>query len=171
MYEFIQIVTGSISAPSNWDEIYSEYTEISGSVSTNKSLDLAIQITYLTNRINIVQSIVQRLYYRRYDEAIALLVEMGFFFLFEDLRGDLDKVMIKLKGDEMHLNRHISEYKELGESDSGKSTEVEWFGILSAIGKHNGYHINARIITVTEYCALDKEFRLHLEYLKSKQRG
>jgi hypothetical protein len=169
MYEFIRIVTGQVDPPVNWETIYSEYSEISASSSINKTLDLAIQITYLTNRINIVQSIVERLHIRKNQDAIDLLIEMGFYFDFEDLGGDLQRVLTKLKGDEVKLNRYKSEYSESGNGE--KATEQDWYEILSELGKFQGYAVNPNKTTVSEYCALEKRFRMHIEYLKSKERN
>ena len=174
MYDFIQIVTtgklGNLTAQ-EWESVYSEYTEMSGSSSTNKSLDLAIQITYLTNRINIIQSLVQRLYMRRNDEVIALLVEMGMFFSYDDLNADLDRVLIKLKGEELLLNMANAEYKELGLNEGEKATEFDWYNILSELAKFQGYAVNPKQTTVTEYCALEKRFRAHIDYMNKQQRN
>lgn len=166
MYEFIQIVTGEVEPIPEWESIYSEYSEMSGSAATNKSLELAIQITYISERIKIVTAIVQRLWTRRIDEAITLLSDMGFWFTFDDYEGDLERVTTMLRGEEIELNRAVAEYKEMAASETGNATSFEWYGILQALSKHNGYHINPHIVTVTEYCAMEKAFKLEVENSK-----
>lgn len=163
MYEFIQVVCEKVPEPEWWPLFYEEYNELTASSKQpgeNKSLDLAIQINYIRTRITIVQTIVERLWVRRNDEAIELLIEMGFGLSFENLRPDLERVILMLKGEEIDLNRAVAEYGELEKkAETGKSTELIWYNVLAMLGKHNNYQINPRIITVMEYIALDSQFR------------
>lgn len=167
MYEFIQIVCAVVVEPEWWQPVYDEYVELSGS-SENKSLDLAIQINYITTRISIVKSIVERLWIRRNVELVEMLQDMGFPFEFTDLHADLDRVILMMKGDEIDLNRAVAEYKDLDQATGGKATVKDWYNILAMLGKHNNTVLNPKTLSVMEYISYDGQFRMWIEMNKPK---
>lgn len=170
MYEFIEIVTSKVPEPDWWQPVYDEYNELSGSSGEKKALDLAKIIEYIKTRINIVKCIVERLWIRRINGSIELLNEMGFMFEFTDLRGDLERVILMLKGEEIELNRAIADYAELekGGEQKEKFTALNWYSVLAMLGKHNAAVLNPRTLTVIEYVAYDLQFRQWVEMNKPK---
>lgn len=172
MFDFIQIVCGEVAEPPYWETLYNEYNELSGSSGENKQLELAKIIEYITTRIKIVQAIVERLWVRRNDEAIELLQEMGFYLPFEDLHGDLERVILMLKGEQIELNRAVADYEELvkeGEQRGDKPTVLNWYSILAMLGKHNACVLNPRTLSVLEYISFDLQFRQWVEINKPKE--
>lgn len=175
MSRFIKVtVTGDLShlgrcenPESLWGTIHSEYCELSGDAGNQQGLTLAKQITFLTNRINITNTIVDYLHIRgRVDELVQELVNMGYRLSFTDLEADLARVVSLSKSDHVKLNAATSAYEKLGSGE--KTTEFDWYRMLSALAKHRQVvAINPALITVTEYIAMDLEFRAYCEAMKS----
>lgn len=152
-----------IDPVATWQRIYSEYTEMSGDI---RGLELAKQITFLTNKINITNSIVNFLDLRgNIPELVTELQSMGYRLKFVDLSADLLRVISISKTDMMKLAAAQAAYNKLGEGE--KATELNWYRALSALAKHRGVmSINPALISVTEYVAMDSEFREYNEYMK-----
>lgn len=167
MSRFIKVtVTGDLSHLGRcsdpeklWESIYSEYTELSGDTTNNQGLVLAKQITTLTNRINITNSIVYYLSLRgRVDELVIELQNMGYRLKFTDLEADLERVIALSKSDHMKLTAAKAAYDKL--ETGNKTTEMDWYRMLSAIAKYRQVvSINPSLITVLEYIAIEKDFK------------
>jgi hypothetical protein len=150
-----------------WEQIYSEYTEISAGSVSSHGLKLAINIEYYTARIKNIYSIVNYLRIRKVDGLIDELKGMGFNFKFDDLPADLNRVLIKTKTDEIHLKNAQTQYSSLQGGE--KSTKVEWHRKLAQIGKYNQQHYNPALISVMDFVALEKEFKAYIDVQRSSQ--
>ena len=170
MSRFIDItVTGDLShlgycaePEKTWERIYSEYCELSGDTQSTRALELAKQITFLTNKINITGLIVNALSIRgRNEELIGELKLMGYRLTFADLPADLQRIISISKTDQMKLTAGKEQYTKLDMGE--KTTKFQWYQILSAIAKHRDVvSINPANITVIEYIAMDKEMREYI---------
>lgn len=147
-----------------WEQIYSEYTEISAGSVGSHGLKLAINIEYYTARIKNIYSIVNYLRIRRVDGLIDELKGMGFNFKFDDLPADLNRVLIKTKTDEMHLKNAQTQYGALQGGE--KSTKIDWHRKLAQIGKYNQQHYNPALISVMDFVALEKEFKEYVSMMR-----
>lgn len=171
---FIKITTtgdlkwlGRCSNPEDtWQAIHSEYTELSGDQSNSRGLELAKQINFLTNKINITNLIVYQLSLRgRNEDLVIELKNMGYRLAFKDFEKDLERVLSLSKSDHVRLKDAQTQYNEIEKGD--KTTEFQWYQILSALAKHRGVAvINPSTITVVEYIAMDKEFREYINSMK-----
>lgn len=170
LYDFIKVTTGQKPPPANWDDILAEYSELSGDVTLSKVFNLTKQITYLTNRLNIIQLILNQLSLKRNEELVAELVKMGFRLPFTDLENDLQRVVTLARSDNIKLKKFISEYEDLKSQPTKAGTEFDWDENLRELSKYQGYPINKRETTVSEFLAIEKGYKEHIEYLK-KQNG
>lgn len=171
MSRFIKVtVTGDLSylgrcaEPEKlWEAIHSEYTELSGDAQSSRGLELAKQMSFLTNKINITNSIVQHLAHRgRIDDLVTELQNMGYRLKYIDLNKDLARTLLLSKSDHIKLSALQEQYKKLGTGE--KTTDFQWVQILSALGKfRGGVIIRAEDITVMEYVAMDLDFRAHVQ--------
>lgn len=150
---------GKCSNPDKlWEKIHSEYTELSGDTSSNAGLDLAKKITFLSNKINITNSIVYYLSLRRVEGLIIELQAMGYRLKFDNLEEDLKRVISLSKSDHVKLSAAQESYKKLQEVD--KTTEKDWYRILSALARHRQVaNINPALITVMEYIVMEQDFK------------
>lgn len=177
MSRFIKVtVTGNLSHLGRcedpeklWEAIHSEYTELSGSEQSNQALSLAKQITTLTNRINITNQIINYLSLRgRIDELVTELKNMGYRLAFVDLEADLKRVISLSKSDHVKLVAAQTAYDKL-QKGTAHTTEFDWYKMLSAIAKYRQVvSINPELITVMEYIAMDKDFRMYCEMMSRK---
>jgi|GEM_PF-5814441 len=174
MLNFIKITTtgdlkwlGRATDPEAlWQAIHSEYTELSGDASSSRALELAKQITFLTNKINITNLICFHLSLRGHIEGLVNeLKKMGYRLTFTDLAADLNRVLSMSKSDHVKLKAAKDQYAKL---DTGeKTTEFVWYQTLSAMAKHRQVmNINPALISVVEYVAMEKEFRMYCEMMQ-----
>lgn len=178
LYNFIEIsITGDLDRwgvnEKSWESIIAEYTELSGNSSISKMFGLRRQITYLTNKLNIIQYIINALTLKRNDQLIQLLQkEYGFNKLtFDDLFKDLQRVVSLSKGEIIKLKLAQKQFNDL-QKDAPTETmsRFDWDNNLRDLGKYQGYPIKKKETTVSEYLAIDKGYKEHIEYLK-KQNG
>lgn len=167
------IVTGDLSYlgklknPEDvWQAIHSEYTELSGDTSNSRGLELAKQISFLTNKINITNLIVYQLSLRgRNEDLVIELKNMGYRLMFKDFEKDLERVLSLSKSDHIRLKDAQTQYKEIEKGE--KTTEKDWYRILSALAKHRQVaSINPALITVMEYICMDLEFKEYINAMK-----
>lgn len=168
MYVFIDIVvTGELGAmsPDNWQAIMSEYSELSQNPSAVQGLSLSIDIHWYTNRIKNVYFIVNYLNSRRVDGLIETLQSMGFNYQFTDMGKDLQRVLTRIKSDELKLKQAIEKYEIASKAES--NTKLDWYRRLGQLAKYQGVaNINPALISVLDFVALEKEF---IDYVKAQK--
>lgn len=178
LWNFIEIsITGELDKwgvdEKSWESIIAEYTELSGNSSISKMFGLRRQITYLTNKLNIIQYIINALTLKRNEQLIQLLQkEYGFNKLtFDDLFNDMQRVVSLSKGEVVKLRLAKKQFDDL-QKDAPTETisRFDWDNNLRQLGKYQGYPIKKKETTVSEYLAIDKGYKEHIEYLK-KQNG
>lgn len=153
-----------------WDTIHSEYAEISENTSTSESLEMCVDIAYYKARIANTRDIVEYLRQRNVPELITELQEMGYNFTFLQLETDLDRVLTQSKGDEMRLAQAEARYIEKS-TDSEQATEIEWRRRIAQISKYQGGGmINAALISVYDFVALEREFSDYIDMMKRQQK-
>lgn len=142
-----------------WRSIHSEYTELSGDAQSSRGLELAKQITFLTNKINITNSIVYHLSLRgRIKELVNELKQMGYRLNYTDLEKDLQRTLILSKSDHVKLAVAKEQYAKLETGE--KTSEKNWYQMLGAIAKYRQVmSINPALITVMEYICMERDFR------------
>lgn len=161
------VVTGNLGTvtPENWQQLMSEYSEMSQNSSAVQGLSLAIDINFYSTRIKNVYFIVNYLNNRRVEGLISQLQEMGFNYSFTDLSKDLPRVMTRIKSDELKLKQAIEKYNTISQSES--NTKLDWYRRLGQLAKYQGVaSINPALITVLDFVALEKEF---VEYVKAQK--
>lgn len=173
MLNFIKITTSGdlkwlgrcLDPKERWQIIHSEYTELSADAQSSRALELAKQITFLTNKINITNSIVEYLYLRGpVDSLIKELQQMGYRLKYTDLITDLNRTLTMSKSDHVKLANAKEQYGKLGNSE--KATEFSWYQVLAALAKHRGVmNINPTLISVTEFVAMDREMREYVSMM------
>lgn len=152
-----------------WEQIYSEYAEASNNTSATHGLQIAIDISYLTYRLNNIYSIVNYLRDRKVPALIDELRLMGFNYKFIDLQGDLNRVLTRCKSDDMRLNVALEKYNKAKTTE--KATRLEWQQRLSQLAKYQGVpYINPALISVLGFVALEKQFSQYIEMQKSNGR-
>lgn len=171
------IITGDLSRLGKledpeqaWQDIYSEYVEMSQDQQSSRALTLANQISYYTNRINITNEAVNYLANRGYVAEICDgLKQMGYRLAFNpnNLQADLTRVISLSKSDHVKLQHATEQYNKIVKNDGAKTTKFDWIQILTALAKHRGVvSISPDAITVAEYIAMDLEFRAYVAALK-----
>jgi hypothetical protein len=134
----------------------------------SKIFVLTRQISYLRTRLNIIQLIVNQLALVRNEQLIALLQnDLGIKLKFDDLEKDLPRVISLAKPDSVKLKLAESQYEAL-KKDERTGTEAEWDDELAALGKFQTFRIDKKSVTVSEYLAIKKALKSHVDFMNKK---
>lgn len=145
---------------SAWDQIFSQYTEVSESKQTNYLLSLLREYYSIPNKIQIIQTIVDNLS-KRYDpDLIAKLRLLGFRHPYteESYMRDLKITVTQAKGLILKYRTLYDDLQKI-QSDDSKADPNDYDLILSELSKYQGYRLDPKIITVAEFCAIVKRFK------------
>lgn len=93
--------------------------------------------------------------------------DLGFRLKFDDLQGDLARVISLAKPDSVKLKQAEAQYAELKQGEK-TATEGDWDDELTQLGKFQAFKINKKDTTVSEYLSIKKEFKAHVEFMSRK---
>lgn len=154
----------------SWEAIFEEYMTLSKDTSQNYLLSLIKEITFLTYKLNIIQVIVDELAKGHDEKFVKLLQGLGFRFKFDpdnaeqyakDLKLTVSQskaMLIKIKDSEHKLSEMKKENKPVNEG--------EYDIFLSELSKFQGYRIDPKVFTVSEFVAVVNRFKADIEMHK-----
>lgn len=173
---FIDILYGYKPEPSNWQSIFSEYQSLVKDEKSNNILSLLIQISTGENQIVIMNNALHAISVN-YTETLAKSLRKLFpriKFAKNTLKKDIETAINIMKSRQVKLNEAKSELeKERKKSEGNKSSgKNSWISTLVTLSKYQGYQINIKTITVSEYCLILNNFKEYQLALKNngKQR-
>lgn len=158
-----------------WEQLFTEYCELSGSPQYQRLVNLSREIGGLQSKLLSIRLCVRVLGYRYSARAVSTLKRFGYNYKFNPLDAegyvrDLKAVMIKSRSVEIALDQSLAEYEKLLKESDGKSlTEDDFQRVLIELSKFMGFRINAKEITVSEYVAMIKRREREVEHLLGKQ--
>lgn len=176
LYNFIQISLSNEPEkwsikPETWEKILTQYSELSGDKNMSHVFNLVRQITYLTNRLNIIKLLVTQLGVRRIEGLVDLLKnDLGFKLKFDDLQADLQRVISLSKSDVIKLKLAQKQHDEIKSKSGDEVTESDWIDEIAVLSKFQGYAIKQKETSVGEYLSIKKEFGRHIEQIKKNNK-
>jgi hypothetical protein len=159
---------------SAWDQIYSEYCDLSGSPGYKVYMLLNKEIGYLRSKILAVKCCLEVLRYRPSDKAISQLRAYGYAYVFDfedkvSYLKDLTMVGSKIKTAELALELKTKELLKMNsESKSDTLTESTFTDIMTALSKYIGHRIDPKEITVSEFASIRKMYDQEMEHLRKE---
>jgi hypothetical protein len=139
-----------------WDKVFNEYLTISGDTHISTLLALLKSIAILTNKITLIEMIVQQMAVKHNPGLAEQLRSLGFRFQYEDgpeLRRELEITITQSKSLLLLLQQDEAELKELRKDEGGAATEQDYQKQISAIEEFKGHSINEDVYTVARYVA------------------
>src|ERR1700688_560387 len=144
-----------------WETIFNEYLQLSGDESITQLLSLLKSIAILTNKIQLIDIIVNQMSIKPVPELAEQLRKMGFRFGYGDnLKSDLLSTVNQAKGWLLKLQQDQKELEDLRRSEGGAATEQDFEMQYSAIEEFKGVAINPETYTVARYCADVKRMKM-----------
>lgn len=158
MAKFVKCLVHSsyelVGGEQSWETIFNEYLNLSGDESISQLLALLKSIAILTNRIQLIEIIVNQLAIKPIPELADQLRKMGFRFQYgDDLENDLVKTINQAKGYLLKLQQDQKELEDLRKSDGKAATEQDYEMQYSAIEQFKGVTIDPETYTVARYVA------------------
>lgn len=155
---------------SAWDNIYSEYCDLSGSPQYKSLMLLNREIGFLRSKILTIKLCLGVLILRPSQSAITQLRAYGYAYPFnyEDKVSyfkDLSTVGNKSKSHELALELKIKDLEKMN-MKSEPVTEQTFTGILVTLSNHYHRNISAREITVSEFATIRKAYDDEIEALR-----
>jgi len=160
-----------------WEQLFSEYCELSGSPKYQHMLNLLRQMGGMKSKILSVKLCITVLESRHSEKCIQVLKRFGYKHHFnpgdqEAYYKDLKAVATKIKSTELALDQAEKEYTKLIEKTGEKITEQQFDEALLDLSKYMGYRIDKHQITVAEYVLMikrmNKEYELRLNKSRAK---
>jgi hypothetical protein len=147
-----------------WDSIFSEFQILSDNKQSNYLLGLLREYYSIPNKITIIEAIIGSLQSRYEPELIRLLRDMGFRHKYDpesdSYARDLQLTITQSKSLVIRWNDLTSDIKRLEEGNKKNQTEASNYDvILSELSRFQGYRLDAKVISVAEFCAVVKMFR------------
>lgn len=147
-----------------WEKIFDEYLTISDDTHIRQLLALMKDVAILTNKISLIEFIVQKMAEKHHEGFAEQLRAMGFRFQYEDgpqLKRELEITIVQSKSLLLQLNQSKSELEELRNGEGKAASEMDYLIQLSELGKFQGYALDPDKLTVTAYCAILKRFKIY----------
>lgn len=173
---FIDILYGYKPEPKNWNLIFSEYQSLVKDEKSNYILSLLIQISTGENQIIIMNNALHAISVN-YTDTLAKALSKLFpriKFSKNTIKKDIEVAVNVMKSRQVKLNEAKAELeKERKKSSENKSSgKSQWISTLVTLSKYQGYQINIKTITVSEYCLILNNFKEYQLALKNngKQR-
>lgn len=147
-----------------WDNIFIEYTDLTKNSTHQHLLTTVKEYTMLSNRIEIVQMLINSLAKRRHLGIINALKKFGFHQSFSpnSMEKDIKSVIAKVKSWVFRANKLYEELKST-EKDEKELKKSDFSDLLIELGSYQGYRIDPDITTVSEYVAILNRFKKHIE--------
>lgn len=170
------IIKGSVKndliLKSIWENIYSEYCEISGSDHYKKIFNLIRDIKALESKLLSLNICIIILSGKYSFYCVTTLKKLGYNYKFdtndiESYTKDMQSLSNASKMISLTIKQKQKEYDEfIKKSETGdKLTEESFYSQLSHLSKFCGYQIKASQTTVLEYCALLKNYQNYTKNL------
>lgn len=154
-----------------WADIYSEYFELCDSSDCKHMINTVKTIAIAENKIAIINAAVSVLRIGHSEQMYNVLSRLGFkarrFDNFEERGAELDRIISRAKSLVHVLNeaeRQLSNMENTGK----KATLSDYTNSIVRLGKYQGYRIDPEHTSVAEYLAIQKNYRLELEYQQRK---
>ena len=149
-----------------WQEIMFEYSALLKSDNSEYIFELTKSISLLQADIIYIENAVQVLRYEHSEEIVEQLRQYGFPLITGYKESDLERVISLAKTKVFELQTLVTEYELLQKTTNGKAqSEDDFDATIAVLCKYQGYGINQRVTSVTEFCAI---FNL---FLKSTNNG
>lgn len=144
-------LVGGVNA---WDTIFNEYLTLSGDESISQLLSLLKSIAIVSNRLQLIEIIVNQMVIKPIPELAEQLRSMGFRFQYtENLERDLQLTINQAKGYLLKLQQDQKELEDLRKSEGGPATEQDYEMQYSAIEQFKSVSVDPETYTVSRYCA------------------
>jgi len=152
-----------------WDQIYAEFSEISGSPSYKLMANLSKEIGYLEAKILSISLCLDVLKRRPDVGCIKTLRNYGYNYVFditdvEEYTLALEAIAVRMGAVRIALTQKRNEYNTQINSLSGKEvTRDDFLKIIATLTKYMGFRIDSRQVTVSEYVSYRKLYEQESE--------
>lgn len=152
-----------------WDDIFLEYIEESGDSKSKGMLQLLMDISVISNKLEIIQNCVTLLSnvsdVKDYQPTINVLKTFGFRYQFtnETLYSDLNRTVKSARSLIIQRDQLKSQLSDVNKNESEKATEKDFSVHLANLSESIGFAIKSKEITVMEYIGYLKVYNLKIE--------
>jgi hypothetical protein len=160
---------------STWEELYSEYCDLSGAKPYRVFMTLTKDIAHLQGRLSIIKMCLRLLTYRPSQKAINQLREFGYTYSFDFSKpksyyDDIKMVAMKSKTIELSIEIKKKELEKLKKESKGEEMTRQGFTeILTCLAKYIGGGLfDTKTLIVSEYASIRKQYDNEMEALKKE---
>lgn len=158
-----------------WNELYSEYAEISGGDSYKLLMNLTRDIGYLESKLLCIGLCLKVLTHRPDEKCIKILHNYGYKYVFDIKQPELyaknlETVAIRAGAVKLSIQQKRAELdKKQGRTENKPITRETFAKILASLSKHMGFRIDPQETTVSEFVSYRHNLESEIEYLKKSE--
>lgn len=146
-----------------WQDILEDYASQTKSTTHKAYLNALKEIAQLKTKIFVIQETIQRMAERPNEGFAELLRSLGFRFTYnpEDREQYQKDLKLTVSQSKTMLIRIAQREKDLESFIEHKDiTELDYEDLLSEMGKFQGYRLDPKIITVSEFISILNRFKI-----------
>lgn len=146
-----------------WNAIFQEYMALTKNDAHTHLFNAVKEYTVLRNKIVIAEALLQVLAFKRSQAVIDALKKLGISYAFKDssFEADFKQAVGKLKS---WVFRAEKLYKDLQDQpESEELSESAFSEQLAELGAFQGYRLDIKKITVTEYVAVLNRYKKQVD--------
>ena len=152
-----------------WNEILFEYSSLFTNQNTDRIFELTKRITLMQADITYIDGAVIVLLSEHDKEIVEGLRNLGYPLIDGYKEKDLDRIISLSKSLIFDMEDMVAEYELLTKVKEGKKqTENDFNQTVSILSKFQGYQINQRKTSVSEYCSI---FNIYLKSTENAAGG
>jgi hypothetical protein len=154
----------------HWFEIYSEYCDLAESEASKAYLNMIKRKLFLETKVALCEALISSLMLGYNYETTQALKKLGFNFKLSKMSymADLKKVIAKAKPMVLEIGK-IKKELEPYLTEETPASKTDFLALLVILSKHQGYHLDAKKITVEEYILTLKAYDTWLQQQKSQK--
>lgn len=157
-----------VGGKEKWEEIVEEYCKLLKDGNYSEMMELYREIIRLQATLQVVTDCCFLLTLRRNDKAIQYLKQLGYIYpLPEDdittYMKSLDMIQRKSKTLVVQLQIKTDELEKLRAKQTGTYSESDFMDGVIIIGKFLGFRIDPRVVTLSEYASMQKQYNSYYE--------
>jgi len=148
-----------------WEKILNEYIELTGNEKQTQMLAVMKEVAFLGNKIFLIKSIEYSLRVQYSEDLVGQLKKNGFNISldvknYEQYNKQLDLLLTRLKSTISIYESKAQELKDMQEiKESDRDLESQYTGWLADLSKFQGYRLDPKEITVTEFASILDSFK------------
>lgn len=146
-----------------WAKLIEEYAKLSGDAGYERNFILSKEITRENGKLVLIKLCLNVLIVKYSRKCIDRLIMFGYDYPFDrndptGFRRDLERVSKNARMISIEIETKQKQYDKLTAGVGKRPSHDSFTKILTTLSRHMGYRIDSKLVTVSEYIAMQKQY-------------